>query len=164
MDLLKLFRPDMQINCLQEIPLDTLKEKGISYLLFDLDNTIVPYNDPEIPASVIDWFYEIRQQGFSPCLVSNNHGPRVQAAAGKIGIPYISNAKKPWGSGFQRALGLLGAKKEQAAVVGDQLLTDMVGGNRNQLFTILVEPMKSKEYWFTTLFSRRVEKVLKKYL
>lgn len=164
MGLLNMVRPNIQVNSLVEIPLPALKEKGISYLLFDLDNTIVPYNDPEIPQEIISWFEEIVAAGFHPCLVSNNHGPRVQAAAEKIGIPFISNAKKPWGTGFQRALELLGAEKEQAAVVGDQLLTDMLGGNKNKLFTVLVEPMKSKEYWFTTLFSRRVEKILKKFL
>ena len=164
MGLLDIVRPNIQVNSLREIPLEVLKEKGIMYLLFDLDNTIVPYNDPHIPGEVIDWFQEIKAAGFYPCLVSNNHGPRVEDAAGKLGIPYICDAKKPWGDGFRRAISMLGAEKAQTAVIGDQLLTDMAGGNKDHFFTILVEPMKSKEYWFTTFFSRRVEKVLKKLL
>lgn len=164
MGLLEIVRPKMQVNSLAAIPLETLKEKGIIYLLFDLDNTIVPYNDPNIPGEVIDWFQRMKAAGFFPCLVSNNHGPRVEEAAGKLGIPFICDAKKPWGDGFRRAIAMLGAAKEQTAVVGDQLLTDMAGGNKDHFFTILVEPMKSKEYWFTTHFSRRVEKILKKFL
>ncbi|MCI8336749.1 MAG: YqeG family HAD IIIA-type phosphatase [Peptococcaceae bacterium] len=164
MGLLDIVRPNLQVNNLREIPLSILKEQGIVYLLFDLDNTIVPYNDPNIPADIIAWFQEIKAAGFFPCLVSNNHGPRVEDAAGKLGIPFICDAKKPWGDGFRRAIAMLGAEKEQTAIVGDQLLTDMAGGNKDRFFTILVEPMKSKEYWFTTHFSRRVEKILKKFL
>lgn len=164
MALLDIIRPNLQVNSLAAIPLGALREKGISYLLFDLDNTIVPYNDPDIPEAIIDWFQEVKAAGFSPCLVSNNHGPRVEDAAGKLGIPYICDAKKPWGDGFLRAVALLGGAKEQTAVIGDQLLTDMAGGNKDHFFTILVEPMKSKEYWFTTHFSRRVEKIIKRFL
>lgn len=164
MGLLDIVRPNLQVNSLTAIPLKELKEQGICYLLFDLDNTIVPYNDPNIPKEVIDWFGEVKAAGFFPCLVSNNHGPRVEDAAGKLDIPFICDAKKPWGDGFRRAVALLGGRKEQTAVVGDQLLTDMAGGNKDCFFTILVEPMKSKEYWFTTHFSRRVEKILKKFL
>lgn len=164
MGLLDMVKPNMQVDTLINIPLAELRERDICYLLFDLDNTIVPYNDPNIPIEVIAWFTEIKAGGFFPCLVSNNHGPRVKEAAGKLDIPFISNAKKPWGDGFLRALMLLGGTVEQTAVIGDQLLTDMAGGNKNHFFTILVEPMKSKEYWFTTHFSRRVEKVLKKFL
>ena len=77
-------------------------------------------------------------------------------------INYVCNAHKPFKKGYARAMAVLRTKPEETAMIGDQLFTDMWGGNRWGLYTILLEPMAKKEYWFTTNFSRRLEKLVRK--
>ena len=49
----------------------------------------------------------------------------------------------------------------EVAIIGDQLLTDIYGGNRVGIKTILVNPV-SKEDIVPTMFSRLIEKRLMK--
>ena len=46
-------------------------------------------------------------------------------------------------------------------MVGDQIFTDVVGGNRCNMFTILVEPIAEKDIWIT-LIKRPIENAIKK--
>ena len=57
---------------------------------------------------------------------------------------------------------LLGTKPEETAVLGDQLLTDVYGGNRLGMYTILLIPLSEKEL-FTTRLVRTFERWLLKY-
>ena len=53
----------------------------------------------------------------------------------------------------------MGLQKEETAVIGDQLFTDILGGNRAGLFTILVVPLDRREF-FGTKISRMMEKLV----
>jgi HAD superfamily phosphatase (TIGR01668 family) len=78
-------------------------------------------------------------------------------------LPAVYNAAKPSRAAFRRALGFLGTAPEHTAVIGDQIFTDILGGNRMGLFTVLVVPMSTKEFIWTK-FVRQVEKlILRKY-
>jgi len=50
-------------------------------------------------------------------------------------------------------------KPSQVAVVGDQVFTDILGGNRLGLYTILVCPLNKKEFIGTRVV-RQVEKAV----
>jgi len=129
-----------------DIPLDKLRRKGIRSLIIDLDNTVTKWNDMEVSSEVIRWFKKVKENGFKACLVSNNPGERVSLIADELGIPSISKAGKPRRKAFRQALMILDSGRHETAVIGDQLFTDVLGGNRMGLLTIWVEPLSPKEF------------------
>ncbi|GMA52116.1 hypothetical protein GCM10025857_34730 [Alicyclobacillus contaminans] len=151
--------PDEYVADIQQIDLDKLRANGYRLILTDLDNTLVPWNHPELPDALVDWLRAVRQRGFSVCILSNNAGPRVNAFAAKAGVDYIAAARKPKQEAFRRALAQFGVPPEAAVMVGDQLFTDIQGGNRCGLYTILVLPIAEREWWGTRLV-RRLERIV----
>jgi len=140
-------RPDFQYHSLPDIPVEDLLTKGIKGLLLDLDNTIAPWDDKSLTQQVIDWFEKLNAAGIKACIVSNNRKPdRVSAVADVLGILYVFNAAKPRRKAFLMGLHTLDLKPSEVAFIGDQLFTDVFGGNRVQLTTILVSPIDEKEF------------------
>lgn len=153
------FRPDYLIDDIFHIPLEQFKKVGITNFLFDVDNTIVPYNSQNIPEDTIRWFHETTAAGFHLCILSNNSDERVAPVAEKLGIDFVAHAKKPLQNGAKRAVTLFGEGKEHIALVGDQLLTDMLCGNMAGFTTVCVKPINPDELWITK-WHRNYEKLL----
>ena len=61
---------------------------------------------------------------------------------------------------FGHQIRALKEKPENIGVVGDQIFTDIIGGNRCKMFTILVEPIAEKDIWITML-KRPIENAIK---
>lgn len=120
-----------------------LAARGIRLVLADLDNTLVPYKVTEPPAEVVDWKNALEEHGIRLFLLSNSRKPgRAQRFAEALGIPYEGHAGKPKVGGFQRAMARMGAAPEETAIVGDQIFTDIWGGNRAGVLTLLVHPIQ----------------------
>lgn len=143
--------PDEYVASIYDIDLDKLWNMGKRYILTDLDNTLVPWNDPGVPESLLRWLEAARERGFKACILSNNSGPRVEAFALRFGIAFVAKARKPRQTGFQAALRQLDASAKETVMIGDQLFTDIRGGKRCGLFTILVLPISPKEWWGTRI-------------
>lgn len=158
MSIFKLLYPKLYVSSLFDINVQDLYKAGIRGILFDLDNTIIPRNADVFSIEVSSWLKEIRSSNFKACIISNNNAKRVLKLAGELDLPAICYAVKPRRKPFRQALKLLGTCPEQTAVVGDQVFTDILGGNRLGMFTILVVPMAGKEFWATRLISRQLEK------
>lgn len=156
----KLLYPKLYVPSVHDINLDDLLGRGIRSVLFDLDNTLVPRDVNRFSPEIACWFRELKDRGFKLCIVSNNSPGRVCSLAGPMDIPYVCRAVKPRKRPFRRAMELLGASPGETAVIGDQIFTDILGGNRLGLYTILVVPMSGKEYWATELINRRLEKIV----
>jgi HAD superfamily phosphatase (TIGR01668 family) len=155
----QLLRPAEYRRSIQQIDLDRLAAMGIKAVLLDLDNTLVEWNNPEPTAELRQWLAALRARGMQPCLVSNNRGARVRDFAAKVGLPYVSRAVKPRRKGFREAMAMLGVTPAQTVVVGDQLFTDILGGNRLGAYTILVQPLHPRELLWTRMM-RRLERPL----
>ena len=93
-------------------------------------------------------------------LSNTNKKEKVKEVARKLEIEYIYFAKKPLKSGFKKVQKILEEEPENIGVVGDQIFTDVVGGNRCKMFTILVEPIAEKDIWITRL-KRPIENAIK---
>ena len=76
-------------------------------------------------------------------------------------LKYNYFAKKPLKTGLLKAQKELQEKPENVAVVGDQIFTDVLGGNRCKMFTILIEPIAEKDIWLTKV-KRPIEIFIKK--
>ncbi len=140
-----------------DIDLDALWNEGIRGLILDLDNTLLGWESDEIPGPIREWVAKAKEAGFRLCIASNGRSSRVRALAGQLGIPSIPKAIKPRKRPFRKALDILGVPPEAAAVIGDQIFTDVLGGNRMDLYTILIKPMSERELK-TTRMVRKVER------
>lgn len=156
----ELFRPTLQASSLDRIPIDRLERDGIKGLIIDLDNTMTPWNDVEVGPKVTAWFKELKEAGIKACVVSNNkRKQRVAVVADRLGIPFVFRATKPRRRAFRAGMAILGTGKSDTAVIGDQLFTDILGGNRLGLYTILVVPLSEREF-IGTRFMRQMEKAM----
>lgn len=135
--------PDGFYNSVLDIRPKDLTDRGIRLLLADLDNTLVPYKVPSPSPEVAAWKQELEQGGVTLFLLSNSRKPgRPQNFAGELGIPVLGHAGKPKRGGFLKAMEQMGVTPAQTAIVGDQIFTDILGGNRSGVTTLLVRPIR----------------------
>lgn len=152
--MLEKFYPDRYVDSTYEIDFEDLYENGYRGVVFDIDNTLVMHNaDADEKAKKL--FYKLEQIGLKSCLLSNNQVERVERFNKEIGTKYIYNAHKPSIKNYQRAMELMGTKRENTIFVGDQIFTDVYGANRAGITTVLVKPIDPKE---------EIQIVLKRYL
>lgn len=152
-------KPDLYLNSIHELKVGLLAEKGISAIIIDIDNTLVSWDTREPDEKVNQFVYDLVQKGFKICILSNNSRKRVEEFNKGLKLPAIYKAIKPSRNAFKRAMKLMDATAENTAVIGDQLFTDILGGNRMGLYTILVSPISEKEFIWTRLV-RKVEKAV----
>ncbi|WP_277584523.1 YqeG family HAD IIIA-type phosphatase [Psychrobacillus antarcticus] len=157
------FIPSEFVRSVFHISPELLKDKGIKAIITDLDNTLVEWDRPDATPKLIEWFASIKAAGIQVTIVSNNNELRVKSFADPLGIPFIFKARKPLGKAFLQALSIMSVKREEVVVIGDQLLTDVFGGNRLKLHTILVIPV-AKSDGVVTKFNRMVERRIFSYL
>ncbi len=143
---LQLLKPDEIIDSVYDIELQRLKEKGIKGLIVDLDNTLVPWQSREVTKELESWVKKVCAAGLQIAIVSNNSSSRVEELSGKLGITCVAKAVKPRRGAFRRIAGKFQMPPHEIAVVGDQLFTDILGGNRCGMYTILVAPLSKKEF------------------
>lgn len=156
------FFPDDFVKKIEDINITELKEKGVKGLIIDIDNTLIDY-DKNIHDETIEWIKNVKESGLKICLLSNNSKKHVDETALKLDVEGIHHAIKPRKRGFLNALKQMNLKNNEVAVVGDQVFTDVFGGNRLNMYTILVEQISIKDIWITKI-KRPFEKyVLKKY-
>lgn len=155
--MLRLLCPDEMQPSLHAIDLDRLRARGIRALVLDLDNTLAKVDSDRVSEPVAAWVKGARERGFRLCIASNAFGYRVRAFEQQLGVPALSKAVKPLRAAFDRALACLGTEPSETAIVGDQLFTDVLGGNRAGLYTILINPLSPTELIHTRII-RRVER------
>ncbi len=151
--------PKQYVEDIYQIDLQGLKDKGIKGLILDLDNTLVPWNDHAVYPEVQAWVGALKGAGFRACIVSNNDARRGKKITEIFEIPAFWKAVKPRRRTFRKALAMMDLRPSQVAVVGDQVFTDILGGNRLGLYTILVRPINKREF-LGTMCVRKVEKVV----
>jgi len=147
MRLLSHFVPDLIVSHVTDIPLERLQEAGVRGLLFDLDSTLLPHYANAIPEDVAAWLDQARAQGFRLAVVTNGPPRRALPLCEPLRLPCVYRARKPLRRGLRRALALLELPAEQAAMVGDQLFTDVWAGRRMGMYTVWVRPEAPQEPW-----------------
>ncbi len=159
-----LLYPNTYLKKVEDINIEFLQKNKLKALILDLDNTLIDYNK-NLSDNIIQWAKELKGQGVRLYILTNsNDKQKVEKVAGKLGIPYQSFAMKPFKKGFLKIQKILNIKPENIAVVGEQIFTDIIGGNRCNMHTILVDPICEKDYWYTA-WKRPIEnKIKSKYI
>lgn len=163
--MLKKFLPNEYVNNVYAITPEHLKSLGIKGIITDLDNTLVEWDRPLATPELTKWFKGMRDASIKITVVSNNNETRVGKFCDPLGIPFIHRARKPLSFAYKKAYRMLNLKADEVCMIGDQLLTDVFGGNRQGIHTILVVPVASTDgIWtrFNRLVERRILSSLKK--
>ena len=135
--------PHILLSSYDDLTPQMLTERGIRLLLTDLDNTLVPYGVPLPDEKLKAWRDGLAEHGVTLFILSNNrHESRPRIFAEALDVPYIGHAGKPKTASFFKAMERMKAAPEQTAIVGDQIFTDILGGSRAGVATILVRPIR----------------------
>lgn len=159
-----IFYPKDYLKSVTQISHEYLSKNDIKALILDVDNTLIDY-DKNLSVEVIKWAKELKKHAIKMIILSNsNKKEKVKEVAKKLDLDYIYFGMKPFKKGFKIAKRKLNLDSGNIAVVGDQIFTDVIGANRMNLYSILVEPIEEKDI-FITLLKRPIENFIKrKYL
>ena len=161
--MLKRFIPTDRFDSPLDIPVSYFADHGITALLMDIDNTLIPYEELLPNERVLAWLSAVKEAGIKVAFISNNHRKRVEAFNASLGYPAFWHGKKPFIGKLTKAMAALGAQKERTCLIGDQVFTDMLAGGRLGVYRILVLPIRDKRDPFTRL-KRWLEKpILRRY-
>lgn len=155
---MKKITPTIYQESIYKINYQKLKEKKIKCLLFDLDNTCVPFHINKTPKQLKELMKQLTNQGFLVILFSNSPKKRVDQFK-ELNIILHPSSRKPFSKKFISILKQYQLKKEEVCIVGDQLFTDILGGNKVGIYTCLVNPL-TKEDFILTKITRILEKIM----
>ena len=159
----KRFIPFAHAQSIYEIPVDFYKKCGVTILLIDLDNTLDSYRLYAPTERAVSLIKSIKEEGITPVVVSNNTAKRVGQYANALGVEFISSARKPFSGRIKKFLKEKGINPEQAMLVGDQMMTDVLAAKGAKIRVVLTEKIV-KEDQFTTHFNRLLDRPIRKHL
>lgn len=162
--MIKKFFPDEYVDSIFDVNYQKLYKEGKRGILFDIDNTLVPYDVEDPHDELIELFNKIKKIGFSICLVSNNNKQRVIKFNENLKYFAIHRAQKPFTRNLKKAMTLLNTDRNSTVIIGDQIFTDILAGNQLNLKTILVVPISEKEQWITKIKRATEKRILNIYL
>lgn len=153
--------PTWTINSVYDITPESLIERGVQGVICDLDNTLIAWNEGEYSTKMAEWVQALLDANIRIYLLSNNHHNRVHRVAHPLALDFTADAYKPLKRNFKRALKQLQLPKNQVVVIGDQVMTDVIGANLSGMRSILVKPIASNDIIYTVV-NRHLEKVAMK--
>ncbi|MCP3030387.1 YqeG family HAD IIIA-type phosphatase [Halobacillus sp. A1] len=161
--MLKNFLPNEHVDSVYDINPLVLKDKGIKGVITDLDNTLVAWDKPDATEEIVEWFQLMNRHGIQVIIASNNNENRVKLFSEPLDTTFIHSARKPLSKAFKKAQKEMNVKKDELVVVGDQIMTDVLGGNLAGIHTILVVPIVETD-GFITKFNRKIERRILKWM
>ncbi|MCI2922681.1 YqeG family HAD IIIA-type phosphatase [Staphylococcus hominis] len=156
------FMPNDYVQSVFQIEIEKLANSGFKGIITDLDNTLVGWDVKTPTKEIQEWFKKANDLGLTITIVSNNNEKRVSGFSKDLDVDFIFKARKPMGRAFKKAIQHMNIKPEETIVIGDQMLTDVLGGNNNGLYTIMVVPVKTTDGFLTRL-NRIIERRLLNY-
>ena len=156
------FMPNDYVQSVFQMDIEKLANSGFKGIITDLDNTLVGWDVKTPTKEIQEWFKKANDLGLTITIVSNNNEKRVSVFSKDLDVDFIFKARKPMGRAFKKAIQHMNIKPEETIVIGDQMLTDVLGGNNNGLYTIMVVPVKKTDGFLTRL-NRIIERRLLNY-
>ena len=134
--------PDRLYAAYTDITPQMLQSWGIKLLLCDLDYTLAPRSVARPDEQVLDWVQAMQAAGIEVMILSNNRSSvRVDTFCEDMGITYVGHAGKPAKRGYRAAMAKAGVTPRETAMLGDKLLTDVLGAKRSGVLALMVEPL-----------------------
>ena len=160
---MRIFSPYIMMDRLTDVTVAWLLAEGIKGILLDVDNTMTTHDHPHPAEGVMEWVADMTRNGIKLIIVSNNKPGRVEPFARLFGLDYVARGRKPLTVGFRAACRRLGIEPGEALVAGDQIFTDILGGNLLGAKTLLTTPIELERMPFFRL-KRWLEKpIIRRY-
>lgn len=154
--------PDYTAANVEKLDEKFYKCNNIEGVVFDIDNTLVAHTETKPPKNIVDYFKFLSSIGVKYAIVSNNNVERVRLFCEELNIPWYGKALKPRKKYLKKVFNEMNVSPKKGCLVGDQLFTDIYGGNRMKMITVLVTAVGEDETGFVS-FKRKFEKhILKK--
>ena len=159
---MEIYIPDIYQKSIYAIDYQNLINRGIKCLLFDLDNTLVPVSDKKPNNKLKEFVNDLKKKGFKVIIFSNSNKRRLLPFKNELEVDCSASSKKPHESKFLQVLKIYGYQISEVAIIGDQILTDVVGGNNVGITTILVNPISTKDFFWTRFSRKKENKIMDK--
>ena len=158
------FYPNEYKKTVFDIDFQKLWKENIRIIMLDLDNTLIPYDEEDPTGKIHNLFEDIKKIGFEIYIISNNKKERVKSFAKQVEASYVYSARKPFRLGFKRAMRYANQPNpETVCLIGDQFMTDVLGGRRMNFYVIVVDTIKRNgEKWFTKISKIYESKILRR--
>lgn len=156
--MLEKFVPDMYQKSIFTINYKCLKDEGIKCILFDLDNTLSSPFIKEPTEKLKELFYSLKEDKFKIIIFSNANKKRLEPFKNILDVDVAYRSMKPFSFKFNKIIKLYKLELSEVVIIGDQLLTDILGGNNVGINTILVNPISTKDHNILTKINRKMEK------
>lgn len=141
----KYFKPTIYIDNYRSLHLSKLVQKGVKVLCIDVDNTLVSPHCKTLDKDAVLFIQQVKVCGMTPVLLSNNTKKRVQGVAKQADVDYFSFSCKPSKYNYKKIIKKYHCDASEVAILGDQLITDVLGGKRMKVWTILQDPVSNEE-------------------
>jgi uncharacterized protein len=152
------FKPTLEFNSVFDIDYGDLKANNIECIIFDLDNTLSPFEIEE-PDNYLINFIKVLKQFFIVEIVTNRCGDKVNKFSEALEIDCIALAMKPLKRSFNKVLEKHNLSIEQVVVIGDQIFTDIWGANRLGIKSIFINHLGTEKNFYNTV-TRNINKIL----
>lgn len=162
---MKLFKPNFYFKNIFSVNPQFLKENNIKALLLDADNTLCIYHDNKPIDGVLEWINEMKSCGIDLHILSNGKPGRLTEFSKNVNLPCFYMSLKPLPFKISKAVKKLGFKKSEVALVGDQMFTDILGGNLSGITTIWLDYIQiedSRNFHFKRKIESKIKKNLKR--
>jgi HAD superfamily phosphatase (TIGR01668 family) len=161
---IRAFAPARAADNLESVDLDAMYSQGKRLILLDVDNTLVEWKQEDFSEGVLNWLSHAKELGFQICIISNTRRlQRLARISEMLGVQTVRGRFKPSRAMYRLALIKFECKREQAVMIGDQMMTDILGANRAGIDAIWVRKMAPKEFGPTKL-NRFVEGILTSFI
>lgn len=163
---LRQFTPDYYAESVRDINFELLKSHGVRVAVFDVDSTLVPHEHIELSPESEQFLLEQKEAGHVDefYIATNRRTNDIEAMAGMIGARVVHARStldsKPWKRYFNRLFKVVGRPPDECVMVGDKVFTDILGGNRSGMQTVLVERLGEDSRHDKLMPFRRIEKAL----
>lgn len=143
-----IFRPDYYFPDIFSVDPERLRRHGIRLAVIDMDNTLISAVETEISERAKEYIARMRRAGIQPVVMSNNFSGVTEKRCRQLNIDFFSFSLKPLRAGYRRVLKKYAFDVSETAVIGDQVFTDIAGGSRMHMMTILVDPLTDQNNIF----------------
>lgn len=149
---MRLLTPSLRLPTVYDLDVRWLKDRSITAVISDLDNTLVPWRDYKVADELAAWFQSLHKEGFKTVILTNARpSPTIKELSSTLGTELVIGARKPVQRFFRLALEKVSAVPAEACVIGDQVFTDVLGGNLIGCHTVLVNRIGNREFAGTRL-------------
>lgn len=139
--------PDYYVDSVLDVAYETLWQKNIRGLIYDIDNTLAHFDKPYTSTKVVEMLEKLKKMGFKICLCTNNTNNRLKLFD-HLQLDGVAYALKPLTRGVRQCMLKMNTNAKQTAIIGDQLFADVWAGKNAGITTVLVKPLTEKDFFF----------------